>query len=321
MPIQLGDRNETVRLWRVVMNARFGGLYTRLHGPLPTDTDEYGPRAASWQREYEFRTGQVQDGVVSDHDLAALKIVAQPPISKPWLFTVHGTGMPDPLGPGLPADTARAVLDLYAWQPIGNYPAEPFPMWPSILKGIAELVLQIKSKPGKFALAGYSQGAVVVAYVLKHYIMDPAGELHNRLSDITKVVFWGNPMRQKGIAHFDEWIYPIAPPDSHGIMEDRLEGLDTAPFEIRDYAHALDMYACNKDNDTDEYKRAICKIVMGDKVLSGNDSIIAQIAELGQRPLVEGVAMFTAMINALTFFTGNAHGYNIYPAINFLRST
>jgi hypothetical protein len=27
------------------MNHRYGGLYTRLHGPLPTDTNKFGPQA------------------------------------------------------------------------------------------------------------------------------------------------------------------------------------------------------------------------------------------------------------------------------------
>ena len=51
MTLKLGDRNETVRRWRQVMNAMFGGtpqhpgLYARLHGPLPTDTDVFGQRA------------------------------------------------------------------------------------------------------------------------------------------------------------------------------------------------------------------------------------------------------------------------------------
>lgn len=51
MPLRLNDHNESVRTWRKIMNARFGGLYTRLHGPLPTDTDVFGPRAVEWHVE------------------------------------------------------------------------------------------------------------------------------------------------------------------------------------------------------------------------------------------------------------------------------
>ncbi|AJD82430.1 lysin B [Mycobacterium phage Sheen] len=243
-----------------------------------------------------------------------------------WLYTVHGTGMPDPFGPGLPADTAREVLDLYTWQPIGNYPAAAFPMWPSIQAGRRELVSQIDSKPGEINMAGYSQGAAVCGQVLKHDIMSPTGRLHHRLGDVRKVVFWGNPMRQQGIAHSDEWVHPVASPDTMGILEDRLEGLENAPFEVRDYAHQGDMYASIKADDMHEYQVAIGRIVMnaGDFWL-GDDSLIHQLLELGQRPLPEGIAVARAIIDAIGFFAGARglewpHNYNRHPAVAFLRS-
>lgn len=88
MPLRLGDKNESVRQWRHVMNARFGGLYTRLWGPLPEDTNEFGPRAVSWQREYERRTNQLPDGEASDHDLNALGI----PIPAATKYPIQGVG-------------------------------------------------------------------------------------------------------------------------------------------------------------------------------------------------------------------------------------
>lgn len=317
MALKLGDRSDTVRQWRTVMARRFAG-YARIRGALPP-TDEFGLRAKAWQQEYEIRTGQPVDGIVSDNDLRALGIAVA---STRWLFTVHGTGQPDPLGPGLPADTARAVLDKYTWQPVGNYPAAAFPMWPSITAGVAELRAQITGKPGEINLAGYSQGAVVVGQVLKHDIMNPQGVLHHRLPDVRKVIFWGNPMRQAGIQADDHWIHEIAPADSHGILtEDLLTGMESAPFEVRDYAHKGDMYACNRDTDTDEYKRAIAKIIMrADDFWEGPDSVVSQLVELGQRPLEEGIAMALAIGQAGAFFASTAHGYNIGPAIDFLRS-
>lgn len=77
MPLKLGDRNPAVRRWRHVMNLRFGG-YARALGPLPDDTDEFGPRAQAWQQEYERRTLQLVDGVVSDGDLQELGVVTPP---------------------------------------------------------------------------------------------------------------------------------------------------------------------------------------------------------------------------------------------------
>ncbi|QWY79551.1 lysin B [Mycobacterium phage Scout] len=243
-------------------------------------------------------------------------------MSDRWLFTVHGTGQPDPLGPGLPADTARQVLDLYRWQPIGNYPASAFPMWRSVMDGVRELRVQLRRvlPEDEVNLAGYSQGAMVVAYVLKYDIMNPAGEFHYLLHQVRKVVFWGNPMRQQGIAHDDRWIHRIAAPDTHGIMEDRLEGLEHAPFEVRDYAHDEDMYTSIRDDDMHEYQIAICKIVMrATDWFIGENSIMHQLIELGQRPIWEGIAAVNAAIDALKFAGSTAHGYNIGPAVEFLR--
>ncbi|AGK85970.1 lysin B [Mycobacterium phage Chy4] len=252
-------------------------------------------------------------------------------MSKPWLFTVHGTGQPDPLGPGLPADTARDVLDIYRWQPIGNYPAAAFPMWPSVEKGVAELILQIELKLdadpyADFAMAGYSQGAIVVGQVLKHHILPPTGRLHRFLHRLKKVIFWGNPMRQKGFVHSDEWIHPVAAPDTLGILEDRLENLEQYGFEVRDYAHDGDMYASIKEDDMHEYEVAIGRIVMkASGFIGGRDSVVAQLIELGQRPITEGIALAGAIIDALTFFARSRMGdkwphlYNRYPAVEFLR--
>ena len=80
--------------------------------------------------------------------------------------------MPDPFGPGLPADTARAVPDLYKWQPIGNYLAKPFPMWPSVLEGLEELNYQANSHPGDINVWAIAS-ATVVGQWLKHSVMDP----------------------------------------------------------------------------------------------------------------------------------------------------
>ena len=322
MTLRLHDRNPTVRKWRQVMAARFAG-YARIHGPLPGDTDEFGPRAVAWQREYQRRTFQHDNGEVSDADLVALGISPVPDAREmPWLFTVHGTGMADPLGPGLPADTARDVLSHYRWRPIGNYPAVPFPMKPSIDKGRAELVKQVNSKPGPLSLAGYSQGAVVVGQVLKHDIMNPAGRLHHRLGDVRKVVFWGNPMRQQGIAHFDHWKYQVAGPDTFGIMADRLEGLQDAPFEVRDYAHAGDMYASIRDREADEWKVMVQRLIFSaTDFFGGEDSLVAQLLEWAARPLQETIAAATAGIEAIRFFVNlDQHNYNRFPAVDFLRA-
>ena len=67
----------------------------------------------------------------------------------------HEIGRPDPF-PGLPADTARAVPVRYKWQPIGNYLAKLFPMWPSVLEGLEELNYHANSHQGDINELGYS---------------------------------------------------------------------------------------------------------------------------------------------------------------------
>ncbi|AEZ50710.1 lysin B [Mycobacterium phage Halena] len=268
------------------------------------------------------------DGILDYATQVALGIVAPPTLVKPLLFTVHGTGQPVPDGPGLPADTARNVLDKWDWQPIGNYPAEPFPMWPSILKGVAELRVQIRkafaANPGrKIGFAGYSQGAVVVSLVMKYDFMAEGGEFHEqyKAGQVIAVVTWGNPMRERGVQHSDG-TKQVAPADTEGILEDRLEG---TPAMWREYAHKGDMYAACELTGVQrgDNKRAICKIVMWHEVLKGENSILAQIAELLQEPVLHIIPLFQSIVDAGMFFTAGAdgpHNYAIRPAIDYLRS-
>ncbi|AEJ92325.1 lysin B [Mycobacterium phage Timshel] len=325
MILKVGSTGQVVSDWQAEMLERYPSYAKAADGgPLKVD-GYFGYDDEAVQVEYEFRTGQPIDREVSQGDLDYLGIKTDS-FKGRWLFTVHGTGMADPFGPGLPADTARDVEDIYDWQPIGNYPAAAFPMWPSITKGVGELRNQIASKPGEINMAGYSQGAVVCGQVLKHDIMSPSGSLHHRLKDVRKVVFWGNPMRQQGIAHTDEWIHPVASPSTMGILEDRLEGLEDAPFEVRDYAHEGDMYASIKADDMHEYEVAIGRLVMNaTDFWKGKDSLVSQLLELHQRPLSEGIAVARAIIDAMGFLakaTGPQwpHLYNRYPAVAFLRS-
>lgn len=144
MSLQLNDQNETVRLWRHIMNARFGGLYTKLHGPLPEDTDKFGPRAVEWQKEYEVRTGQVQDGIVSDADLYALGITVPPlPVSHQVCvgLTVGGAGSAWFNGYQWDLGEALDKSRMYH-QPIG-FNTNPFPMNKGVQDGVGKIVEQL----------------------------------------------------------------------------------------------------------------------------------------------------------------------------------
>lgn len=121
MVLRLNDKSELVRAWRIVMAKRFAG-YAKTLGPLPGDTDVFGQRAVDWQKEYEKRTGQTVDGVVSEADLAALKIVTPPPAQgwrNIWFFSAPGSGAAWWVGPSFEVGKwCQDVLRLNH-QPIG----------------------------------------------------------------------------------------------------------------------------------------------------------------------------------------------------------
>lgn len=119
MGLQLGDTGDLVARWRDVMAAMFPA-YQRAPsnlGPLAPGR-EFGPRAEQWQKEYERRTGQPQDGIVSDQDLANLKIVR--PHRPIWVYSLPGSGAPWWVGPAFDVgEWAKNVLNLNH-QPVGT---------------------------------------------------------------------------------------------------------------------------------------------------------------------------------------------------------
>lgn len=270
-----------------------------------------------------------EDGILDFSTQVALGMVAPPaPKKAGTLFTVHGTGMADPLGPGYPADVARAVLDVWNWQPIGNYPASAFPMGTSVKQGIAELKAQIRNHPGPFALAGYSQGAMVTSMTAKHAIFDPRGELHDRLPDLIASVNWGNPCRELHVANGNKHSgVPI--PEGRGISDDLLEN---TPDWWYDYAHGgnstfgRDIYTDTPDDDTGEDMTAIFRVVQDASGFVGPNSIVEQIGEWLTNPIVEIPAVFRAIyfggafVTTQPFATAPHCNYDLRPAIDYLRS-
>jgi len=205
MPLKLNDANESVRTWRKIMNARFGGVYTRLHGPLPTDTNVFGPRAVEWQKEYESRTGQVQDGVVSDNDLLALGIAIPPLPSSGQLcvgITIGGAG--SAWNNGYQWDLGEALDKRRCFhQPIG-YNTNPFPMQTGVNDGVGEVVRQLNlprvefggrslTQIPWFVPLAYSMGSIVWMKVLMRVLY---GDLRQFKATFMGSNSFGNPMRQ-----------------------------------------------------------------------------------------------------------------------------
>jgi hypothetical protein len=245
---------------------------------------------------------------------------AQPIDTRPMLFTVCGTGVPWWIGPD--ADVARAVEGRWKWQPVG-YPAQPFPMNPSVQAGRLELIRLFELHRNRIekygaGLIGFSQGAVVVCETWLDDIAAENGRLRWAKSSMLKAATFGNPMRQAGKVWPDNGAAP-ASPTSRGIA-DRLM-VDT-PTWWKDFAHKGDIYT-EVEGDAGEFKTAIYKVIMGARIMQGPDSILAQVLELTQAPATEAIAAMQAILKAGMFFvrgTGPHLNYDTRPAIDHLLS-
>lgn len=235
-------------------------------------------------------------------------------------YTVAGTGGAD-WTQGLTADVGNRVnKGLYFWQPAG-YPAEVFPMGTSVKKGITELIRLISITPGKFAICGYSQGAVVTCKVWRDEILNPAGQLHDRFGDIFAHIAYGNPMRCPGIANGNGLCDIPIPGPEHGYVTGGIAGPDdltpwqTPPWML-DFAKTGDMYAAapvgsdpwHNSSPPGEAMTSIYNVMMEKFV--GQDTIIPEIGKILTNPIPTMIAVIQALISAMSF-AGNmgAHGY------------
>jgi hypothetical protein len=317
---------------------------------LGDESDEIAKFKAFMRGKFSYAKALTADGIFDDATLAAVlemqkryvaagklgsasgiidwrtKVVsgflkpAQPLDTRPMLFTACGTGVPWWVGPD--ADVARAVEGRWKWQPVG-YPAQPFPMNPSVQAGRQELIRlfelhRIRVEKYGAGLIGFSQGAIVVCETWLDDISSETGRLRWAKGSILKAATFGNPMREAGKVWADAGA-PPASPTSHGIA-DRL--MVNTPTWFRDYAHQGDLYA-EVEGDTGEFKTAIYKVIMGARIMQGPDSILAQVLELTQAPATEAIAAMQAILKAGMFFvrgTGPHLNYDTRPAIDHLLS-
>lgn len=266
------------------------------------------------------------DGVLDFATQVALGMLGAPkPAVKGTLFTVAGTGAD--MWTGYPAEVGRAVQDTWFFQPVA-YPAQPFPMGTSVQAGRNELKRLIRERPGKIALAGYSQGAIVTSLTYKHDILNPRGELHDRLADVVASVTWGNPCREQGVANGNK-AAGIPIPDGRGIGDDRLTN---TPQWWWDFAHGAnstpgrDIYTDTPDDDTGENMEAIFRLVQNVSGFIGTNSLLEQIGEMLTDPMVEIPAALRAIYFGGAFVTTRPFAtfphccYTIQPAVDYLKT-
>jgi hypothetical protein len=220
MTLKLGDTGDTVRRWREVMSAMFGGtaahpgLYARLHGHLAPG-DVFGQRAQDWQKEYQFRTGQASSfeaasGVVSDADLHALKVTREHrPI---WCYSAPGSGAPWWLGPPFDlGEWCKQVLNLNhqpIGYPIGGYMGlmggDPGTSYIDVVNSLtAELDRLLSINPDRddpaleIWLYGYSQSADAIKQAAKILFGDN-GKYAALRPRINGLILFGDPARRPG---------------------------------------------------------------------------------------------------------------------------
>ena len=157
------------------------------------------------------------------------------------IMTVSGTGtnMWDQTPPQ-PAAVANALPGVangnsgpFFWQPVGNYPAAPFPMGPSVQDGVRELIRLVNGvyPPGNpvgqgIILLGYSQGAIVVSHFMRDHVVNPNGACHARWPDIVAVATWGNPCRAPGFASGNDFAGWPDPGNVDGVVTGGIAGPD-----------------------------------------------------------------------------------------------
>jgi hypothetical protein len=317
MPLRLGDRNESVRTWRRIMNARFGGLYTRLHGPLPTDTDQFGPRAVVWQKEYESRTQQPQDGEVSDNDLRALGITP-PPVVEPVcvMFSINGAGSTWDMG--YPFDIGETLDKSKVWhQPIG-YNTNPIPMKIGVQDGINEFIRQLGMPRGARGLnctvlpwtyVFYSMGALVGMAVVDRVLH---GDLGRFKSTYLGGATFGNPRRQEGHTFpgcMNSDGMGISQPNDHDMPESHW---DMAASAVMPGSGGDDLYTKigipSENPATQANMRAVWDIVNELNPLTLAEAVLMLLAH----PTFEGgYAAAVAALHALDFFVVKQTGPHV----------
>jgi len=251
------------------------------------------------------------------------------------LLTVHGTAVS--MWDGPPADTARALGDeQFYWQPI-DYPAATFPMLPSRRAGEAELARQVRLHPGKIALAGYSQGALIVDAVWLR-IWDPNGDLHDRLKDVVGVCTWGDPMRCPGIARGNEFSGQPLPQLLDGQVTGGIAGPDCltpeqTPTYFLSWALDGDLYAAaptgadphnGNEADVGKVEKLIYDVVQ-EVTFPDIMAVAEEIIKVIFMPFVYLIPLIQAVINAGLFFAAGMaaphYHYSTDGAVKFLQQT
>jgi hypothetical protein len=118
---------------------------------------------------------------------------------------------------------AQAFPNIFYFQPVGNWPAQLYPMGPSVDDGYNEGVrLATQVYPNNLLFPfGYSQGAICASHFLRNFVIP--NNLQNRV--IGGITF-GNPCRSPGIANGNAWADWPMPGEIDGVVTGGISGPD-----------------------------------------------------------------------------------------------
>jgi hypothetical protein len=250
---------------------------------------------------------------------------------RPIVFTVEGHMSNMFAGPVADTATQLEREGLCYHQPIG-YNNGPIPF--NNTSGVRELARLVGGQrmdnltpfPAgtPWALAGYSQGGIVVTDFYLDYLA-PGKPLAWRAKDLVGVLTYGNPCRQTGSVA--DWALPwITDTNTHGLDPARRLGAPGYPGKPDNWVDVYregDIFAENANDEAAELKAAVYQAVARGKVLFDPFSLAMQIAEdLGQ-PLVLAVDVIKAIVSGVNFLANdpNPHysPYDISGGIGWLR--
>lgn len=317
MTLQLGSHGPLVSRWTDVMLKRFRSYALGRDG-LPLRNDGYyGYDEAGVQKEYERRTGQAQDGIVSDHDLGALGL------AKPIIFTVEGHLADMFVGPCAFTAQALAQQGVAVWQPVGyDNVSLPFHNQSGVdelnrLLSLTTLDNGTPFPPGTpFGLIIFSQGGIVGSRVLLEDLRPDNGRLHWRYKDLKRAVAFGNPYREKNV--IAPWVPDPPSKDTQGIADVHI---DHTPAFWMEHSRHGDGYAENPDDEVGLNRTAIYKIVSENSWAGGPAGMLARIIDLLGNPF-DGFIDMARSIIGFVMFVGNMapHGmYDLGPDIEWMR--
>lgn len=258
------------------------------------------------QREYEQRTGQVPDGIVSDRDLAALGL------NQPVIFTVEGHLSNMWFGPC--ADNARQLQKegIAYWQPVWyDWQSLPF----NNHSGVQSLTTLMSSErlpdgtpfpPGTpWGGVAFSQGAMVFCDFMEQQILPQSAPLHYRLKDFRRGLAKGNPRRERN--RNAPWVSRPAKHNTSGVMvhDQFITTGTTIADRWQESAHTGDLFAENTDDPTGWDKEAIAKIITENQWFGSDAAILNRLIKLYGNPIGEAIPALLALISAIKFAVSN----------------